>query len=292
MATADQSLDLETVLEAFPDLTAGRVFAVRADPRGLVWFGTDRGLLRFDGRDWWQHQSGAWTQVGRGDTLYPSLAGRGQWRFDRASQRWQRLEGAWTDFGGAPRSSAEPAVRAMAWTDAVAADLGQWDGTTFSNPAPAADKLVVRVKPNEQTIVDGGIPALPRLPRGPSVWRYLSLGPESLSPPAARPWWSCEGRLHPPPPDLAAPGEGRHDIQTPPPPSNFDEAVFAYNPAARVWFEWESRRPLSVLVRLKKVKPDEKIDPAIVDRVWQGIQQVRPAGVRVRLAVEEEIVRS
>ena len=34
------------------------------------------------------------------------------------------------------------------------------------------------------------------------------------------------------------------------------------------------------------------IDPSIVDRVWQGIQQVRPAGVRVRLAVEEDIVKS
>jgi hypothetical protein len=47
-----------------------------------------------------------------------------------------------------------------------------------------------------------------------------------------------------------------------------------------------------VLVRLKKVAANESLDPSIIDRVWQGIQQVRPAGVRVRLAVEEEIIRS
>ena len=81
-------------------------------------------------------------------------------------------------------------------------------------------------------------------------------------------------------------------MTTPPPESDFDLAVFAYNPAARVWFEWQARRPLSVLVRLKKIAPDETIDPAVVDRVWQGIQQVRPAGVSVRLAVEEDIVKS
>jgi hypothetical protein len=33
------------------------------------------------------------------------------------------------------------------------------------------------------------------------------------------------------------------------------------------------------------------MDPAVLDRVWQGIQQVRPAGVQAVLAVEEEIVR-
>ncbi len=110
--------------------------------------------------------------------------------------------------------------------------------------------------------------------------------------PGPHPWWSTEGRLFPPPPDLDAPGEGRYDITTPPPESDFDRAVFAYNSAARVWFVWEPRAALSVLVRLKKIAPDETVDPAVVDRVWQGIQQVRPAGVRVRLAIEENIVKS
>jgi hypothetical protein len=293
VAQADQSLEPETVLEAFPDLTVGPVFTIREDPRGLLWFGTDRGLFRYDGRDWWQVQAGAWVQLGRADTLYPSGAPRGQWRFDHTSSAWQRLDATWITFADAPRSTAEPAVRVIAWTDGVVADLGQWDGTAFSNPsAVAPDKLLTRVKPNEETIVNGGISALPRAPRGSSVWRYLSMEPADLSPPSVHPWWSMEGRLFPTPPDLAAPGEGRYDIKTPLPESDFDQAVFAYNPAARVWFEWESMLPLSVLVRLKKVAADETIDPSIVDRVWQGIQQVRPAGVRLRLAVEEDLVKS
>src|SRR6185503_1617867 len=37
-AQADVGLKLSTVLEAFPELTAGGVFSVRADPRGLLWF--------------------------------------------------------------------------------------------------------------------------------------------------------------------------------------------------------------------------------------------------------------
>jgi len=46
-----------------------------------------------------------------------------------------------------------------------------------------------------------------------------------------------------------------------------------------------------VLARLKLREDEETIDPVVIDRVWQGIQQVRPVGVRVLLAVEEQIVR-
>ncbi len=292
-ALAGENLGMETVLEAFPDIAAGAVFTIREDPRGLLWFGTDRGLFRHDGRDWWQFQGVDWVQLGRADTIYPAGIARGQWRFDRASSKWQRLDGSWIAFNDEPHSTAEPAVQAIAWTDGVAADLGEWDGSTFSNASPAPEgKLVVRVKPDEQTIVNGGIPALPRVPQGISTWRYLSMEAADTVSPGPHPWWSTEGRLFPPPPDLDAPGEGRYDITEPPPESDFDRAVFAYNPAARVWFVWEPRTALSVLVRLKKIAPDETVDPAIIDRVWQGIQQVRPAGVRVRLALEENIVKS
>ena len=65
--------------------------------------------------------------------------------------------------------------------------------------------------------------------------------------------------------------------------------MFAYLPVARIWFAWQDEAPLTVLARIKRRAPDEQIDPVIVDRVWQGIQQVRPAGVRVVVAVEEEI---
>jgi hypothetical protein len=46
-----------------------------------------------------------------------------------------------------------------------------------------------------------------------------------------------------------------------------------------------------VLVRLQTTVSGEVVDPAVLDRVWQGIQQVRPAGVPALLAVDEEIVR-
>jgi hypothetical protein len=291
-AQADIGLGLQTVLEAFPDVTAGTVFSVRPDPRGLLWFATDRGLFRHDGRDWWQAQSGAWMRLGRADTIYPSGVARGQWRFDRASSKWQRLDGAWIAFTDPPRSTTEPAVRAMAWTRGVVADLGQWDGSAFTGPvAVSADKLRIRVKPDEQTIVAGGIPALPAIPPGSSVWRYLSMEAGPVVPSPRLPWWSTEGRLFPPP-VADAPGEGRFDVTAPPPESDFDRAVFSYSPAARVWLEWDPGPALSVLVRLKKVGADERLDPSIADRVWQGIQQVRPAGVHVRLAVEEDIVKN
>jgi hypothetical protein len=292
-ALPGEGLEMETVLEAFPDIVASAVFSIREDPRGLLWFGTDRGLFRYDGRDWWQFQTDDWVQLGRADTIYPAGIPRGQWRFDRATSRWQRLDGSWIAFNDPPRSTAEPAVLDIAWTDDVAADLGQWAEGAFSNAAPVpSGKLVVRVKPDEQTIVAGGIPSLPRVPQGVSTWRYLSMEAPNTVSPGPHPWWSTEGRLFPPPKDLDAPGEGRYDVTTPPPESDFDRAVFAYNAAARVSFEWAPRTPLSILVRLKKVAPDETVDPAIVDRVWQGLQQVRPAGVRVRLAVEENIVKS
>ena len=106
---------------------------------------------------------------------------------------------------------------------------------------------------------------------------FLSLEPEGLEEPEERPSWTIEGRLLPPP-DLPAPFPGRYDLPEPPPSGIFDEAVFAYDPAARVWFEWNARRPLTVAARLQRRSIGENIDPAILDRVWQGIQQVRPAG--------------
>jgi hypothetical protein len=35
----------------------------------------------------------------------------------------------------------------------------------------------------------------------------------------------------------------------------------------------------------------ETLDPAVLDRVWESIDKVRPAGARVALAVGEEVVR-
>jgi hypothetical protein len=290
-ATEAGWLEFEPRLEAFPDLGTGPVLDLREDARGLVWFATDRGLFRYDGRDMWQFRAGTWVQMGRADTLYPNVTDRGQWRFKRATSQWERFDANWVPFTLAPRSTAETRVNAIAWTTGVAADLGQWDGKAFSNPAAAdASQLVVRYKPSEDRIVSGGLPGIPALPPGPSVWRYLSLEAAGTTAPADLPWWTREGRLIPPPVEPDAPGEGRYDVETPPPPSDFDESVFTYNPAAGVWFEWREQAALSVLVRLKKLSQGETIDPVVVKRAADGAQQVRPAGVRVAMAVEEAAV--
>jgi hypothetical protein len=303
----------ETVLEAYPDLTDGPVTAICEDERGRVWFGTDRGLFYYDGRDLFQHRAGQWVGLGRAGAMYVespdgsrSIVERGSWRFVRQAGQWQRFgapsqspsgrsAAGWIGFTGSPRSSEEAAVFAVYWTDLAAADLGTWDGTNFSSPAavPGTD-LMVRYKPSDDRILNGGLPAVPRLPPGISTWRYLSLEPDGADaafPPQARPAWTVEGRLLlPPPGETALPG--RHDLGVFGPAGRLglDDSVFAHHPAARVWFAWEPRLPLTVMVRLAR-RENEQIAPIILDRVWQGIQQVRPAGVRAVLAVENDIVR-
>lgn len=294
-----------TLLEAFPDLASGRVFAIEEDARGTLWFATEQGLFRYDGRDWWQ------ARKGEGDAVALVRLGPLEepkqpvfWRFHDGS--WERLDSAAKAPGWAPHIPApvpaEPAIHTLLWTRQAVADLGTWDeGTSaFTRTGDAPGKLRARYKPDESRIVDGGLPAVPSLPPGRSVWRYLALESAAVPEPPGRPAWTVEGRFLPSPPDAGreAPLEGRYsqgsrhikgrgrlDL------SAFDEAVFAYPPEARVWFAWEERHAPAVLVRLQTTAPGEAIDPAVLDRVWKGIQQVRPAGVRTLLAVDEDIVR-
>lgn len=291
LARPVRGLTYTTLLEAFPDLCDAPVHDIREDERGSMWFATDRGLFRFDGRDWWQVQEDALVRVPA-----PVEREARQARFNRALDRWELFttaSGSWTAFAGAPRGNDEAPVRAITWSDAAASELGSWDGSTFTpDPEGAPEPLRMRYKPEETRIVEGGIPAVPRLPPGSSEWRYLALEPEVPPQPASTPAWTIEGRLLPPPPDRAPVLEGRYSGAAPMDLSGFDDAAFAYNPAARVWFGWEPRHPLSILVRLGLTSAGERIDPAILDRVWQGIQQVRPAGVRALLAVGEETVRT
>ncbi|HIK55491.1 MAG TPA: hypothetical protein IGS37_10070 [Synechococcales cyanobacterium M55_K2018_004] len=294
VARAVQGLTYETALEAFPDLTTGPVYCIQADDRGMVWFGCDRGLLRYDGRDMWQYQGDRWHPLGKADTLYHadrSTQPRGHWRFDRTAGEWQRPH---PDPLAAPltvRTQAEPAVHALLWTDGVVADLGEWQNDEFVAIAQATDptsRLVMRYRLDAQRIVNGGIPAVPRLPVGHSTWRYLALEPTPFTEPDIKPAWTREGRLLPPPPTQSVdPESGRYDRQTPPPASEFDRSLFAFNPSAQVRFGWAARRPLTVLAQVHLRSPSETLDPLILQRVAQGIEQVRPAGVQVVLNVDE-----
>jgi hypothetical protein len=302
-------LAFRTQLEAFPDLAPGRVHAIVEDERALLWFCTDRGLFRFDGRDLLQYRSDSdeWEQLGRADLLYEDGApprARGAWRFRRDDGLWQRFGRDlavpdWVTFDAEPRSANEPEVRALEFTDGVAADLlDTWSADDFSSsgstPVDAA-LFELRCKPpGYERIVSGGIPAMPRLPVGTSSWRYLALEPADLVEPSVLPAWTVEGRLlrdGTAPPD-AEPDPGRWDETAPDADAGeFDEAVFAFPPAARVGFEWLPRRPLRVLTRLTKRPPHNELDPAVLDRVYEGLQQVRPSGVHAALAVDETIVR-
>jgi hypothetical protein len=65
----------------------------------------------------------------------------------------------------------------------------------------------------------------------------------------------------------------------------------AFPTAAKVRMEWQPTQRLSVAARLRPRGAEEAIEPAVLDRVFDGISQVRPAGVRAVLAVDETIVR-
>lgn len=302
-ARSERGLTYKTLLEAYPDLADGEVYAIREDARGLVWFCTNRGLFRFDGRDVAQYQvdSERWVSQGQADSVYPTddAMPRDFWRFNRTlgTPSWQyfdRNTRQWTVYTNSPRSEDEDSVRTVLWADSVAAQLGTWDGDVFTSTSPVSiDDLRMRVKPTNERIVDGGLPAVPRIPTGESTWRYLSLETESMPISENRPWWTREGRLLPPPDKQAAyPGRyGENEPDLEPPEQIFDSTVFAYNPAAKVWLEWSGRRTFTAIVRLQTMTADESIHPAIIDRVWQGIERVRPAGVKVKLAVDEKILR-
>lgn len=293
LARAVRGTTYETVLEAFPDLCHGPVVAVAADPRGQVWFASERGPLRFDGRDWWQPRADGWRQLGAAAMRYDGQPRpRGSWRYRLG--RWESYGTAgWASDAPPLRTSNRAAATALIWINLAHGERGQWDGNTFTpQSVVAADKLRVRCKPTPDRTLEGGIAAMPCVPPGSSSWRYLRLLPFEPSPPApgSGPYWNPEGRLVLPAAD-ELPWEGRWSLPDPPPASVFNRAVFAFNPAARVWFSFPHQEPLTVLVRLGTYLPDETLDDAVIQVVWQGIERVRPAGVRVLLAVEENIVR-
>jgi hypothetical protein len=279
-----------TLLTAFPELGTDPVTAFAEDERQRLWAGTARGLLTFDGQDWRQARAGAPVRLPRASVDPLDFT---HWRFQRSADVWQAREtgarNGFTPRTPTPLTTAEPAVRAVAWTDAAVARLGNFaDGVFTPDAAAVPAALVTRMKLDATSVIDGGPPAIPRLGTGVSDWRYLAREEGVVPTPSAFPAWTREGRLLPPPAAAAAPLEGRYLTAA---EAVLLDSVFAYNPAARVTFRWRPRAALSVIVRLERRAPDETISDAVLDRVWDAIGQVRPAGVRVILAVDTEAVR-
>lgn len=283
-----------TTLAAFPLLGTGTVFAIEEDERGRVWFCTEQGLIVHDGRDFYQI-SGAECRrlIAADDDQAGQLSGKGIWRFDGASgwQRYNEKTGQWSEENGARLTSEARAVFNVAWADGLAADLGVWDGIFFTaeQEIPATE-FTVRFKQNRRRIVDGGLPALPRLPRDDSVWRYLMQ--ESWSWPSSEPkqQWSCEGRQLFGDQDLPDPEPARF-LDKNKPQAVFGNMVHAFLPNARLTMAWQEQTPCSVLVRLVPGEDEALIDSVVTDRLWQALNLVRPAGIRIFLAINETIVR-
>lgn len=300
-ARHERDLLYRATLEAYADLIPGPVHHLLTDERGMLWIASGQGLFRYDGRDIAQYRSvnGHWQQMGRADSLYPNEIApepRGQWRFNRHEGAWEQFAfsaARWMDETTTVRSAAEDPVNCALVTDSLLAHIGTWDGTQFTAESPVPpDRVRMRCKPDPTTIVDGGLPFIPRLPSAHSTWRYLQLEPEAVTPPPAEglPWWTREGRLFPPP-EMADVHPGRYRTDPLAIDGRFDESVFAYLPSARVTMVYGNPLALSVCVRLFKRTPQDAIDPAIVERVFRGIEHVRPAGVPVTLAVEGKIVK-
>jgi hypothetical protein len=276
-----------TGLRAFPALGTDTVHALALDERGRIWAGTSRGLLVHDGFDWFEEA----TTISRLPHLEPEDPGSG-WRFDRTGGTWQFADASGTGFAAqAPAIiTAEAApVTAIHWTDGAEARLGTLTDGAFdedSGASPAALRL--RIKPAPDRIVEGGLPAIPRLEPGESHWRYLREEEATPPSPTEFPAWTREGRLLAPPSERSASWEGRYLSQD---ERTALDQVFAFNPAARVTFRWQPLAPFSITVRLDRPDPDETLPGTVIDRVFDATQRVRPAAAHLRLAFGETFVK-
>jgi hypothetical protein len=290
-----------TLLEAFPDLGTGRIHCLQRDDRGMLWVAGEDGLFRFDGRDLAQHDfaESRWQSLGLAASIYPddlSENPRGHWRYNQGETRWEQYDSRLSRFGDPKldlRQQPSNALQGLLLTASVRAQLGQFDGSQFT---PQADldwqQLAMRVKPTQERIVDGGLPALPAYCED-ARWRYLQLETMPLEVPATgRPWWSREGRLFPPPEQSGPfPGHFRTQASSWNGDGRFDKAVFAYPPSARLWMEYRLPPKVGIRIRLFKSTPAQKVDPALIERVWALLVRAKPAGVPLELAVEGRIVK-
>lgn len=301
-----------TRLHAYPDLGAGAVHALTTDARGVLYIASEAGLLRATERDLAQMDftQGRWLPLGRAAAEYPddiTERPRAHYRWSAADARWERYDARRGRFAPAdlPMRTVEGAPCA-AWlaVPAVLAELGSDDGSVFtpSGAVPATD-IVLRVKPDETRIVDGGVPYLP-VHRPAARWRYLQLEPAELAAPDDQPWWTCEGRLFPPPVRQAPwPGHyrnaasglhaigvkgglGRASATGFTADGRFDDAVWSYLPSARLALEWAVAPAIGVRVHLLRRTPAERVPDAVSARVWQLIARTRAAGVPLALVVD------
>ncbi len=284
-----------TRLHAYPDLGTGAVHALAVDHRGALLIASDGGLLRCTGRDLAQMDfaQGLWLALGRAVAEYPdeiTERPRAHYRWNRSDARWERFDVRRSRFAPADlalRTTAGEACAAWLELPSVYGETGTDDGSAFTpTGALAAADLIMRVKPDETRIVNGGLPRLPEHQPG-AAWRYLQLEPAELTAPAGRPWWTCEGRLFPPPRRGGPwPGHFRDAASPFALDGLYDDAVWSYLPSARLTLEWTAAPAIGVRVRLLHRRPDELISDALTARVWQLISRARAAGVPLALAVE------
>jgi hypothetical protein len=294
--SAERAADGRTTrLHAYPDLGTGAVNALSLDARGVLYIAGEAGLLRATERDLAQMDftQGRWLPLGRASAEYPddiTERPRAHYRFNTADARWERYDARRGRFAPADlpqRVTASAPCAAWLALPAVLAEFGSDDGSVFtpSGAVPPED-IVLRVKLDETRIVDGGLPYLP-LHQASAQWRYLQREPDALALPDGRPWWSCEGRLFPPPARGAAwPGHYRDTASPFALDAHFDDVVWSYLPSARLALEWAAAPGIGVRVHLLRRAPDERVPDAVSARVWQLIARTRAAGVPLALVVD------
>ncbi len=289
-ATPVRGLSYRTHLTAFPELGTGAVRTICEDQAGILWFCCENGLFRYDHVRWQRFEEDRMVTI---PDMEERMDDARPWRFHRATGAWQVYDHSRSSWITVPESDAlSDSIDAheIIWTTGAAASLGNWNQGEFQKEVTESTlPLRMRYKPvssGERRIVEGGMPGIPALPPGESVWRYLRLEDEEEGISSNRPTWTSEGRLVPPPEDAGPALSGRFSsasISL----SDFDQSVFAFLPCARVWFRWQARDPLTMQVRID----EESLEPSVIDRLWQGIQQVRPAGSKVELVVNSRIAR-
>ena len=178
-------------------------------------------------------------------------------------------------------------------TDGVVADLGSFNGETFTHASNVnASDIYLHIKPQVERIVSGGMPYIRACPRAHRSGATYRASPRICN--HRRPATCLRGARK-----GGSSRRHRHSMRPTPAASTSTlrrtaTSTRRCSPTTRrrrVTFEFEPRMPCPVLVRLYRRTGDPPFDPAVLDRVWEGIQLVRPAGVRALLAVDESIVR-